>query len=189
MKKRTLLTMFIVGMLLLIACSTNSETESYGQTAHAPADSTEESGKPHLNVRFVQCGCPAVFAVGLGSSWCYPDGTCIDADSPHATQLTRQDYALATISMRGMDGEIALHFSRDPQNIISAERWPAEYAFVRTPDGDYDNREQLDAAQETVTVVDFNYISVENTGRDYIYSITADWAEGSITFAFLVIAD
>jgi len=123
-----------------------------------------------------------------GASWQYvsQDGSTVgwNADSPHPLQLMLSDFNPVTLHLNESEGYIELEFSvNSPPVIITAKRWPAEFATESQDiDGVYNLWEMVELSDKTLNLV--------NNGHSYIYELTVEWpGRGRAAYVFRVISE
>jgi len=134
-----------------------------------------------------------------GTNWSVilEDGTGFfySADSAHPLQLRPVDFNNATLNMNMSDEEcrcltgpphhsrkLGMQFSDDyPPDFVSVIRWDASLVT-----GDQDVEGRIEKG-ENVEVED-GFILITTNGRDYIYSINAQWSNGSSNYTFRVVS-
>jgi len=125
-----------------------------------------------------------VRTIQLGTAWsiAYEDGNIRTtlADSAHTLQVNPEDYREATLYTSSLSGEILLHFSDDyPPQSVSVQRWNARYQTgSQNVSALLDKGEPVEA-YETM-------IHLRNDGHDYVYEVSAFWADGRSTYTFRV---
>ena len=145
---------------------------------------------PTLSVSMKQENSPvqSFRAIQLTTSWLVTNedgtGSGYSADSPHALQLGEDQFNTATLQVSGLAGVVEMQFSDDfPPDLISVQRWKAEYAT-----GNQDISDVM-GMEEAVDIIDTSF-HFNSDGNDYIYEIYAQWSEnGSSWYTFRINSD